>query len=55
MEIKRREFENLTQNDYPVLRYVREFNLLSRYATNEVDKRRKRFIKGRNPYMRMQL
>ena len=58
MEIKRREFENLRHNDYPVLKYVREFSLLSRYATDEVDteeKRRKRFMKGLNPYMRMQL
>ena len=58
MEIKRREFENLRQNDYPVLKYVREFSLLSCYSTDELDteeKRRKRFMKGLNPYMRMQL
>ena len=58
MEIKRREFENLRQNDYPVLRYVREFSLLSRDATDEVDteeKRRKSLMKGLSPYMRMQL
>ena len=58
MEIKRREFENLRQNESPVLRYVREFSLLSSYATDEVDieeKRRKRLMKGLNPYMRMQL
>ena len=42
----------------PVLRYVRDFSMLSRYATDEVDtyeKRQKRFMKGLNPYMKMQL
>ena len=56
MEIKRREFENLRQNDSPVLRYVRDFSILSRYATDEVDmdeKQQKRFMKGLNPYMKM--
>ena len=37
MELKRREFENLRQNDMPVLRYVRDFSILSLYATDEVD------------------
>ena len=37
MELKRREFENLRQNDMPVLRYVRDFSILSRYATDEVN------------------
>ena len=58
MELKRREFENLRQNDMPVLRYVRDFSILSRYAIDEVDtdeKRQKRFMKGLNPYMKMQL
>ena len=58
MELKRREFENVRQNDSPILRYVREFSMLSRYAPDEVDtedKRMKRFMKGLNPYMRMQL
>jgi hypothetical protein len=58
MERKRREFENLKQNDSHVMRYVREFSVLSRYATDEVDieeKRKKRFIKGLHPYMKMQL
>ena len=58
MELKRREFENLRQNDMPVLRYVRNFSILSRYATDEVDtneKQQKRFMKGLNPYMKMQL
>ena len=42
----------------PVQRYVRDFSILSRYATDEVDtdeKRQKRFMKGLNPYMKMQL
>jgi hypothetical protein len=58
MELKKREFENLKQNDSPVMRYVREFSILSRHATNEVDiedKRKKRFMKGLHPYMKMQL
>jgi hypothetical protein len=58
MELKRREFENVCQNDYPILRYVREFSILSRYAPDEVDtedKRMKTFMKGLNPSMRMQL
>jgi hypothetical protein len=58
MEIKRREFESVQQNDSPILWYVREFSELSRYAQDEVDteeKRVKRFMKGLNPYMRMQL
>ena len=58
MELKRREFENLRQNDMPVLRYVRDFSILSRYATDEVntdEKRQKRFMKGLSPYMKMQL
>jgi hypothetical protein len=58
MELKRREFENLKQNDSPVMRYVREFSVLSRYATDEVNtegKRKKRFMKGLHPYMKMQL
>jgi hypothetical protein len=58
MELKRREFESVLQNDFPILQYVREFSELSRYAPDEVDteeKRVKRFMKGLNPYMRMQL
>jgi hypothetical protein len=40
------------------MRYVREFSVLSRYATDEVDteeKQKKRFKKGLHPYMKMQL
>ena len=58
MELKRREFENLRQNDVPVGRYITAFNTLSRYALDEVDtdeKRKKRFMKGLNSFMKMQL
>ena len=57
MELKRREFENLRQNDVPV-GYINAFNTLSRYALDEVDreeKRKKRFMKGLNSFMKMQL
>jgi hypothetical protein len=40
------------------MKYVREFSVLSCYATDEVDtqeKRKKGFIKGLHPYMKMQL
>ena len=42
----------------PVPRYVRDFSILSRYATDEVDtdeKRLNRFMKGLSVYMNMQL
>jgi hypothetical protein len=58
MELKRSEFESVRQNDSPILQYVREFSELSLYAPDEVDteeKRVKRFMKGLNLYMRMQL
>ena len=41
-----------------VLKYVRDFSDLSRYAPDEVnteEKCKKRFMKGLNPYMKMQL
>jgi hypothetical protein len=37
MVLKRREFESVRQNDFPILWYVREFSELSRYAADEVD------------------
>jgi hypothetical protein len=37
MELKQREFENLEQKDKTVMRYVKEFTLLSCYASNEVN------------------
>ena len=58
MELKRREFENLQQNNSPVQKYIREFTVLSRYAIDEVDteeKRKRRFLKGLHPYVKMQL
>jgi hypothetical protein len=45
MELKRREFESVRQNDSPILRYVGEFSELSRYAPDEVDTEEKR-VKG---------
>ena len=41
-----------------MVRYINEFNKLSRYAADEVDthkKRMKRFLKGLDPYAAMQL
>ncbi|KAK1698284.1 hypothetical protein QYE76_014981 [Lolium multiflorum] len=58
VELKKREFDELHQNTAPIMQYVRDFNRLSRYAPEEVDteeKRKKRFMKGMNPYMKMQL
>ncbi|KAK1644811.1 hypothetical protein QYE76_062616 [Lolium multiflorum] len=58
VELKKREFDELHQNTTPIMQYVRDFNRLSRYAPEEVDteeKRKKRFMKGMNPYMKMQL
>ena len=58
VELKRREFEELQQGNSPVLKYVRDFSSLSRYAHDEVnteEKRKKRFMKGLNPFMKMQL
>ncbi|KAK1678617.1 hypothetical protein QYE76_039465 [Lolium multiflorum] len=43
---------------HPPDKYVRDFNRLSRYAPEDVDteeNRKKRFMKGMNPYMKMQL
>jgi hypothetical protein len=58
MELKRREFENLTQNDKSIMMYVREFSLLSCYASEDVntnEKRKKRFMRGLHPGARLQL
>ncbi|KAK1628044.1 hypothetical protein QYE76_002359 [Lolium multiflorum] len=57
VELKKREFEELRQNTAPIMQYVRDFNRLARYAPEDVDteeKRKKRFMKGMNPYMKMQ-
>jgi hypothetical protein len=37
MELKRREFENLAQNDKLIMKYVKEFTLLSRYASDDMN------------------
>jgi hypothetical protein len=42
MELKRREFENLMQNDKSIMKYVREFSLLSCYASEDVNMDEKR-------------
>jgi hypothetical protein len=58
MEMKRREFEDLKQDSAPIMRYIRAFSQLSRYAPDEVsneEKRKRRFLKGLNSYVRMQL
>ncbi|KAK1642778.1 hypothetical protein QYE76_060583 [Lolium multiflorum] len=58
VELKKREFDELRQNTAPIMQYVRDFNRLSRYAPEDVDteeKRKKQFMKGMNPYMKMQL
>ena len=58
IELKRREFEDLQQGTYPMMKYIREFSLLSRYASDEVNtdaKRIKRFQRGLDPYAAMQL
>ena len=52
MELKRREFEELQQDYTSVMKYIREFSQLSRYAEDEVsteEKRKKRFLQGLNP------
>jgi hypothetical protein len=58
MELKQREFDNLEQKDKTIMRYVKEFTLLSRYATDEVktdEKKKKRFMRGLHPMAKMQL
>jgi hypothetical protein len=58
MELKRKEFDNLEQKDKTIMRYVKEFTLLSRYATDAVNtdkKRKKRFMRGLHPMAKMQL
>jgi hypothetical protein len=44
MELKRREFDNLEQKDKTIMRYVKEFTLLSCYASDAVniDEKRKK-------------
>jgi hypothetical protein len=58
MELKWTEFENLEQKENTNMKYVRDFSALSRYAGDEVntdENRKKRFLRGVHPYLRMQL
>src|SRR3954462_2688631 len=58
MEFKRREFEELQQGYTSVMKYIREFGQLSRYAEEDVnteEKQKKRFLCGLNPFVKMQL
>src|SRR3954468_12256409 len=58
MELKRREFEELQQGYTSVMKYIREFSQLSRYAEEDVnteEKRKKRFLCGLNLFVKMQL
>jgi hypothetical protein len=58
MELKRREFDNLEQKDKTIMRYVKEFTLLSCYASDVVntdEKRKKWFMRGLHPMAKMQL
>jgi hypothetical protein len=58
MELKRRELDNLEQKDKTIMRYVKEFTLLSCYALNAVntdEKRKKRFMRGLHPMAKLQL
>jgi hypothetical protein len=58
MELKRQEFEKLEQGSAPVMKYIRDFSRLSRYAVDEVsteEKRKKRFLRGLNPYVKIQM
>jgi hypothetical protein len=58
VELKRREFEDLTQGSASMMAYIKEFTRLSRYASDEVStdsKRVKRFLRGLDPYVAMQM
>src|SRR3954464_13530092 len=58
MELKRREFEELQQGYTSVMKYIRKIGQLSRYAEEDVnteEKRKKRFLRGLNPFVKMQL
>uniref|UniRef100_J3KUX8 CCHC-type domain-containing protein n=1 Tax=Oryza brachyantha TaxID=4533 RepID=J3KUX8_ORYBR len=58
VELKKKEFRALTQENTSVLRYVHEFNRLSRYAPDDVDteaKKREKFLEGLHPFLKMQL
>jgi hypothetical protein len=58
MKLKRREFDNLEQKDKSIMRYIKEFTLLSLYAFEDVntdEKRKKRFMRRLHPMAKMQL
>jgi hypothetical protein len=58
VELKRCEFEDLKQGNSTMMSYIKEFNQLSRYASDEVStdaKRVKRFLRGLDPYAAMQM
>jgi hypothetical protein len=58
MELKRTEFDNLAEKDKTIMRYVKEFTLLSCYATDAVntdEKKMRRFMRGLHPMAKMQL
>src|SRR3954468_15841020 len=58
MELNRREFEELQQGYTSVMKYIREFSQLSRYAEEDVntkEKQKKHFLHGLNPFVKMQL
>jgi hypothetical protein len=58
MELKIREFDNLEQKDKTIMRYFKEFTLLSRYASDVVntdEKRKKWFMRGLHPMAKLQL
>jgi hypothetical protein len=58
VELKRREFEDLTQGSATMMAYIKEFTRLSCYASDEVStdsKRVKRFLRGLDPYAAMQM
>src|SRR4051812_22597471 len=58
MEFKWRESEELQQGYTSVMKYIREFSQLSRYAEEDVNTKemqKKRFLRGLNPFVKMQL
>jgi hypothetical protein len=58
VELKRREFEDLTQGSATMMAYIKKFTRLSRYASDEVStdiKWVKRFLRGLDPYAAMQM
>ena len=49
---------DLRQNHETVMKYISKFSQLSCYALDDVntnEKRKKRFLEGLNPYMKMKI